>query len=127
MFRPSSGAIKSTVKKLTRIFSFHFNQYKDVIRVLTLKMAQEGRNVCNKLVTMTLAVIYMIKILASSQLYRLPKFIGSHYGSLPKKQLCKLEELQKKEDITLQFGSWRNVAFTIFNLNFLNSDYTNLT
>ena len=119
--------LKSTVKKLTQIFSFHFNQYKDGIRLLTLKMAPEGgRNVCTKLLTMTLAVIFMIKILASSQLYRLPKFIGSRYGSLPKKQLRKLEELQKK-DITLQFGSWKNVAFTIFNLNFLNSDYTNLT
>ena len=58
---------------------------------------EEGRNVRDKLITITLAVIFMIKILASSQLYRLPKFIGSHYGSLPKKQLRKLEELQKKE------------------------------
>ena len=34
---------------------------------------EEGRNVRNKLVTITLAVISMIKILASSKLYRLPK------------------------------------------------------
>ena len=31
---------------------------------------EEGRNVRNKFVTITLAVIFMIKILASSQLYR---------------------------------------------------------
>ena len=36
---------------------------------------EEGRNVRNKLVTITLAVIFVIKILASSQLYRLPKFV----------------------------------------------------
>ena len=33
---------------------------------------EEGQNVHNELVTITLAVIFMIKILASSQLYRLP-------------------------------------------------------
>ena len=32
---------------------------------------EEGRNVRNKLVAITLAVIFVIKILASSQLYRL--------------------------------------------------------
>ena len=35
---------------------------------------EEGRNVRNKLVTITLAVIFMIKILASSQLYRSQMF-----------------------------------------------------
>ena len=35
---------------------------------------EEGRNVRNKLITKTLLVIFMIKILASSQLYCLPKF-----------------------------------------------------
>ena len=35
---------------------------------------EQGRNVRNKLVTITLAVISVIKILASSQLYRLPKY-----------------------------------------------------
>ena len=34
---------------------------------------EEGRNVRNKLISKTLAVIFMIKILVSSQLYRLPK------------------------------------------------------
>ena len=37
---------------------------------------EEGRNVRNKLITITLAVIFMITILASSQLYRLPKYSG---------------------------------------------------
>ena len=37
---------------------------------------EEGRNVRSKLITITLAVIFMIKILASSQLYRLPKTYG---------------------------------------------------
>ena len=58
-------------------FTFHFNPYQDVIRVrflLSLKLApEEGQNVRNKLITITLAVIFMIKILASSQLHRLPK------------------------------------------------------
>ena len=42
---------------------------------------EEGRNVRNKLVTITLAVIFMIKILASSQLYRLPKSSNSDQNS----------------------------------------------
>ena len=36
---------------------------------------EEGRNVRNKLITITLAVIFMIKILASFQLYHLLKSI----------------------------------------------------
>ena len=63
------------------IFTYHFNQYQDVIRLsflLSLKMApEEGRNVRAKLITITLTVIFMIKILTSSQLYRLSKtFLG---------------------------------------------------
>ena len=34
----------------------------------------EGQNVRNKLITITLAVIFMIKILTSSQLYRLQSY-----------------------------------------------------
>ena len=34
--------------------------------------SEEGRNVRNKLITITLVETFMIKILASSQLYRLP-------------------------------------------------------
>ena len=47
------------------IISFHFNQYHDVIVFYcALKMApEEGRNVRNKLVTKTLAVIFIIKML----------------------------------------------------------------
>ena len=36
---------------------------------------EEGRNVRNKLIAITLTVIFMTKILASSKLYRLPKFL----------------------------------------------------
>ena len=40
----------------------------------SLKMApEESRNVRNKLITITLAVMFMIKILVFFQLYRLPK------------------------------------------------------
>ena len=65
------------LKRHIPIFIFYFNQYQDVIRVsfyCSLKMAaEEGRNGRNKPITITLAVIFMIKIVASSQLYRLRK------------------------------------------------------
>ena len=65
------------LKRHRPIFIFYLNQYQDVIRVsfyCSLKMAaEEGRNGRNKPITITLAVIFMIKILASSQLYRLRK------------------------------------------------------
>ena len=77
---------------------------------------EEGRNICNKLITIRLAVIFMIKILASSQLYRLPKFIGSHYGSVPKKQLCKLEELKKKE-VRHNLAIWFLEKCSLYNLH----------
>ena len=76
---------------------------------------EEGRNVRNKLITITLAVIFMIKILASSQIYRLPKFFSSHYGSLPKKQLRKLEELQKKE-VRHNLAIWFLEKCSLYNL-----------
>ena len=43
---------------------------------------EEGRNVSNKLITITLAVIFMIKILAFSQLYRLPRWFSFHVRCL---------------------------------------------
>ena len=56
---------------------FYFNHYQDVLCVSFLLCVENGTkrgpNVRNKLVTITLAVIFMIKILATSQLYRLPK------------------------------------------------------
>ena len=57
---------------------------------------EEGRNVRNKLITITLAVIFMIKILASSQLYRLPKkmmmlkYVKTVYSNEPYKILIKI-------------------------------------
>ena len=66
--------IQRMLKRHWLIFSFHFNHYQDVIRVssyCSLKKAldegrnkalDEGRNVRNKLVTMTLAVIFMINM-----------------------------------------------------------------
>ena len=51
------------------IFTFHFNQYQDVICVsfyCSLKMApEEGQNVCKTRITITLAVIFMMKKLLS--------------------------------------------------------------
>ena len=43
---------------------------------------EEGRNVRNKLITITLAVIFMIKLLALSQLYRLPRWFSFHVRCL---------------------------------------------
>ena len=60
------------------VFIFEFNHYHDVIRVsfyCSLKMAsEEVRNVRNKLITITLALIFMIEVFTASQLYRLPKY-----------------------------------------------------
>ena len=50
-----------------------------MINTISLKMVpEEGQNVRNKLITITLAAILMIKILASSQLYRLPNCDDIH-------------------------------------------------
>ena len=57
----------------------------------------EGRNVRSMFITSCLAVIFGLKLLVFSQLYRVPKYIGSHYGITTKKLVPKLELLQQKE------------------------------
>jgi len=66
----------------------------------------EGQKSAIKLFSIILTVAFMIKIFTSSQVYCLPKFINSHYGSIPKQLLHKLEELEKKKvrhSITISF------------------------
>ena len=56
-----------------------------------------SRNVRPSIFSCILAVLFVMKLLTNSQLYRLSKFIGSHYGNIPLKLLRHLEAMQKKE------------------------------
>ena len=82
--------LASTTKRRRPIFIFHFNHYQNVICVsfyCSLKMVpEEGRNVCNKLITITLAEIFVMKILASSQ----PVYIPFHAKLLIERELSGL-------------------------------------
>ena len=48
---------------------------------LKKRRAEEGRHVRNKLIAITVVVTFMIKILASSQLYRLPNNSTVEYNT----------------------------------------------
>ena len=51
--------------------------------LFALKMKPvEGRNVCGMFLASCLTVIFELKLLVFSQLYRVPKYIGSHYGTI---------------------------------------------
>ena len=61
-------------------------RHRPIFRVSFLLFVENGkeesRNVSNKLVTITLAVIFMIKKLAFSQLYCLPRWFSFHVRCL---------------------------------------------